>query len=101
MHVVWVRDRKTGDLLSPDDVVHVQRIQADEGKIECPHLKHLEDVIKPQEEEVRGACVDIHLATARHMNRIKWVSWIIRGEEASLCRKHMVMESPEIPCYGS
>ena len=46
-----VRDRKTGDLLSPDDVVHVQRIQADGRKIECPHLKHLEDVIKPQEEE--------------------------------------------------
>ena len=88
MHVVWVHDRKTDDLPSPDDVVHVQRIQADERKIEWPHLNHLEDVIKPQEEEVRGACK-------------KWVSWIIRGEEASLCRKHMVMESLEIPFYGS
>ena len=66
-------------------------------KIECPHLKHLEDVIKPQEEEVREACVDIHLATARHMNRIKWVSWIIQGEEAPLCRNNMIMESTEIP----
>lgn len=50
MHVVRVCDRDLRDLLFPDDVVYMHCIKADECKIEPPDMKHLEDVIKSQEE---------------------------------------------------
>ena len=53
-------------------------------------------MIKPQEEQIRGAGSDVALAH-RHMNRVKRVSWSLRDEKALLCRQHMVMQSPEIP----
>src|SRR3954470_5981665 len=98
MHVVWICHRDLRDFLSFHDKAHMESKKADDRKIQPPSEEHLKDVIKPQEEHFRGHRVDIAL-DRRHKHRIKWISWILRGEEAFLCRQYMVVKSPEIPGY--
>jgi hypothetical protein len=50
-----------------------------------PREKHFKDVIKSQEEHLCGQCVDVALGLS-HTNRVKRISWILRGEKAFLSR---------------
>ena len=53
VHVVRVSDTDMSYLLNPDEVVHVQGIKADKGKIQLLQVKHVE-IIESKEELLRG-----------------------------------------------
>ena len=59
MHKVRVRDADIFYVLTPDDVVHIKRIHADELKIQLHHVEHVIDVVKSQDELIRGPFVDV------------------------------------------
>ena len=59
VHVVRVSDTDMRYLLNPDDVVHVQGINADKRKIQLLHVKHVKYVIESEEELICGEAVDV------------------------------------------
>lgn len=59
MHIVWVRDADIFYVLAPDDVVEIQRIQADELKIQLGHVEHVVDVVKSQDDLICGPSIDV------------------------------------------
>ena len=73
VHIVWVRDADIFYVLDPDEVVEIQRIHADELEIQLGHVEHVVDVVKSQDELIRGPVLDVQLP-GRHLSRVKQVS---------------------------
>ena len=77
VHVVWVSDTDMRYLLNPADVVHVQGIKEDKRKIQLLHVKHVEYVIKSEEELIHREAVDVrHLP--RNVNHVDGILDFLR-----------------------
>ena len=68
VHIVRVRDADIFYALHPDELVEIQRIHADELEIQLGHVEHVVDVVKSQDELIRGPSLDIQLPTW-HLSR--------------------------------
>ena len=58
-HILRVRDAHIFYVLVPVDAVEMQRIQADELKIQLGHVEHVGDVVKSQDELIRRPSIDV------------------------------------------
>ena len=93
VHIERVRDADIFDVLDPDEAVQIERIHADELEIQLGHVEHVVDVVKLQDELIRGLGLDVQLPT-RHVSRVKQVSLFFRDEKAFLSSEHIFMKSP-------
>ena len=73
VHIVRVRDADIFYVLTLDEVVEIQCIHVDELEIQLGHVEHVVDVVKSQDELIRGPGLDVQLPT-RHLNRVNRVS---------------------------
>ena len=90
MHIERVRDADIFDVLDPDEVVHIQCKHGDELEIQLGHVEHVVDVVKSQDELIRGLGLNVQLPT-RHLSRIKRVSWFFRDQKAFLSSQQIFM----------
>jgi hypothetical protein len=59
VHIVRVRDADIFYVLDPHEVVKIQRIHADELEIQLGHVEHVVDVVKSQDELIRGPSLNV------------------------------------------
>ena len=90
VYIEWFHDADIFDALHINDGVEIQCIHADELEIQLGHVEHVVDVVKSQEELIRGPGIDIQLPT-RHLSRIKRVSWFFRDQKAFLSSQQIFM----------
>ena len=57
------------------------------------HVEHVVDVVKSQDELIRGLGLNVQLPT-RHLSRVKRLSWFFQDEKALFSGQHIFMKSP-------